>query len=307
MPAIDKSTGSKSVEVQRVWEVYDERLQFMSRQDALQLDESLDAGGVSRAWLVSLVDAYPFSGGPLPGRGVVLGKESASLRVVRLGGHRVRKAHGNADAHDAADVFLYRDSSVAPLLDVRRRFKAVMDVLDAMIRSGVSLSWSVELTAQWDRIHAAGPLYPSDLSMVRGVGIGAFDHAVSDVHHHRLSDFIHAVVVHRRDEAIREWRNWIREDPLVHPYRWLCPDLIPPAPFLQCKPHLTPGGSGVLADPAGIDEEIRMAWLPYFCRSGQRDTSLEEFDREVHGWLPLFPVVSLPGLTGETLAGCGGS
>ena len=42
LPPIDKSRGSKSVEVQRVWEVYDERLQFMSRQDALQLDESLD-------------------------------------------------------------------------------------------------------------------------------------------------------------------------------------------------------------------------------------------------------------------------
>ena len=27
-PAIDKSRGSKSVEVQRVWEIYDERLQF---------------------------------------------------------------------------------------------------------------------------------------------------------------------------------------------------------------------------------------------------------------------------------------
>ena len=30
------------------------------------------------------------------------------------------------------------------------------------------------------------------------------------------------------------------------------PDLVPPAPFL----HLTPGGSGVLADPAKIDEEF---------------------------------------------------
>ena len=42
----------KSVDVQRVWDVYDERLQFMSRQDALRLDESLDTGDVSRAWLV---------------------------------------------------------------------------------------------------------------------------------------------------------------------------------------------------------------------------------------------------------------
>ena len=33
-------------------EVYDDRLQFMSRHDALQHDESLDAGDVSRAWLV---------------------------------------------------------------------------------------------------------------------------------------------------------------------------------------------------------------------------------------------------------------
>ena len=45
-----------------------------------------------------------------------------------------------ADALDAADVFLYRDFSIAPLLDMRRRFKAVMDILDAMIRYGVSLS-----------------------------------------------------------------------------------------------------------------------------------------------------------------------
>ena len=85
----------------------------------------------------------------------------------------------------------------------------------------------------------------------------------------------------------------------MHPYRWLRPDLVPPAPFLQCKPHLTPGGSGVLADPARIDEEFRKAWLPYFCRSGQREASLDEFDREVDGWLPLLPVISLPELTGE--------
>ena len=51
-----------------------------------------------------------------------------------------------------------------------------------------------------------------DLSVVRGLGIGDFHRVVADIHH-RLSDFIHAVVVHRRDEAIREWRNWIREDP----------------------------------------------------------------------------------------------
>ena len=83
--------------------------------------------------------------------------------------------------------------------------------------------------------------------------------------------------------------------PWCIPIRWLRPDLVHPAPFLQCKPHLTPGGSGVLADPARIDEEFRKAWpgFPYFCRSGQREASLEEFDVEVEGWLPLLPEVQL--------------
>ena len=113
------------------------RLQFVSRQDASLLDGSLDADDVSSAWLVwswaaeaALADAFRFSGGPLPSRGLVLGRSSALFCVVRLGGHQVRKARANiVDALVAADVFLYRDSSIAPLLDMRRRFKAVVDVL----------------------------------------------------------------------------------------------------------------------------------------------------------------------------------
>ena len=66
---------------------------------------------------------------------MVLGRGSALFRVVRLGGHKVRKARGNvSDDDDVAGVFLYRDSSVVLLLDMRRRFRAVLCVLDAMIR-----------------------------------------------------------------------------------------------------------------------------------------------------------------------------
>ena len=123
------------------------------------------------------------------------------FRVVRLGGHQLRKARGNATAAlDAADFFLYRDSSIAPLLDMRRRFKAVTDVLDAMIRYGGSLSRSVELTAQWDDILALGPLYLllwMIFMLLRVlVLVGDFHRVVSSVHR-RLSDFIHEVVVHR--------------------------------------------------------------------------------------------------------------
>ena len=55
-----------------------------------------------------------------------------------------RKALKNAaDGHKGWDVFMYRDSSTAPMLDLRRRIEAVMDVLDAMIRDGISLARSV--------------------------------------------------------------------------------------------------------------------------------------------------------------------
>ena len=48
LPVVDNGRGSKSAEFQRVWEVYDERLQFMSRRDASLLDEFLGRDDVSR-------------------------------------------------------------------------------------------------------------------------------------------------------------------------------------------------------------------------------------------------------------------
>ena len=137
--------------------------------------ESLRVEDVSRAWLVwsgaaetALADAYRFAGGLVTTLGTFLGRGIALFRVARLGGHKIRKACSNvADAHDAADVFMYRDSSVAPLLDMRRRFKAVVDVLDSMIRNGVSLARSIELTVERDRILATGPLHPFTLEDFR--------------------------------------------------------------------------------------------------------------------------------------------
>ena len=52
LPVLDKSRGSQSAEVQRVWEICAGRLQFMSWDDVVALDESLDAGDVSCAWLL---------------------------------------------------------------------------------------------------------------------------------------------------------------------------------------------------------------------------------------------------------------
>ena len=65
---------------------------------------------------------------------------------------KVQKARSNvADVHGAGDVFMFCDSSIAPLLDLRSRVKAVIDVLGSIVRSGVSLARSVELTFQVDK------------------------------------------------------------------------------------------------------------------------------------------------------------
>ena len=156
-----------------------------------------------------------------------------------------------------SDVFMYHGPCW---------FKAVGDVLHAVIRDEVTLARSLEL---WDGILRIGPVFPftlQDFDKARRGGLGVRLQLVEGLHR-RPSDFIHRVVVYRREEAILEWRNGLREDPLVHPYKWLRPDLVLPAPILQCDPLITPGGSGFLADPTRIDEEFRKAWLPYFCRS----------------------------------------
>ena len=306
LPALDKSRESKSVEVQRVWDVYDDRLQFMSREDALCLDEALLNGDVSSAWMVwstsaekALADASQLAGGPVPSRGLVLGRSMVRMRTVRLGGPIVRSVRRNAaDVGEVDDVSLYRDS-----LDLRRKLKAVLDLLDAIVRCGASLTRAVELLHVWDCIVRLGPLGSvrvEEYAAARTCGVGESRRLVAGLYD-RVSAFIRGIVAHRRSVGIAAWRSWLREDPLVHPYRWLRADLVPPSPFLQCDRTLTPGGSGVLADPAGIDEEFRKAWLPYFCRSGQRETSLDEFNVECDGWLPRLEEFSLPALTGDML------
>ena len=259
----------------------------------------------SSASETALADAFRFAGEPVPDRGLVLGRGTARMRTVRLGGPLERSIRRSAaDAGEGDDVHLYRDSSAAPLLDLRRRLEAIMDGLDGIIRHGVSLSRSVELLLQWDRVLGLGLLGPvtwDDSFAARSCGLGESRRLVGGLYC-RLSDFIRRVVVHRRDVAITSWRSWLREDPRVHPYKWLRSDLMSPAPFLQCEPRLTPCGSGVLANLVRIDEEFRKAWLPYLRPSGQRETSLEEFNREVEDFLPLLPEVSLLGLTLEMLA-----
>ena len=87
---LDESRRSKSAEVQRVWVIYDDRLQCMAGGDALDLEEASGDGDVSRAWNVwssaaeaALAHAYQFAGGRVPDGGLVLGRRSFLVRTVR--------------------------------------------------------------------------------------------------------------------------------------------------------------------------------------------------------------------------------
>ena len=148
LPVVDKSRGSKSAEVQRVWEVYDERLQFMSHRDASLLDESLDRDDVSLAWAVwsqaaesALADAFRFSGGPVPSTGSILGRGL----LYFVGFSLVVQGFAELVLMLLMFLMLLIFSYIVTFLlllcfDMRRRFKAVMDLLDAMIRYGLSFT-----------------------------------------------------------------------------------------------------------------------------------------------------------------------
>ena len=101
---------------------------------------------------------------------------------------------------------MYQDASTAIVVDLRRRFKAVGDVLHAKIRDGIALVRSLELTAQWDGIIRIGPVHlltVQDFDLAGRGGLGEWCQVVEGFHL-RLSDFIHMVVVHRREEASRD-------------------------------------------------------------------------------------------------------
>ena len=74
---------------------------------------------------------------------------------------------------------------MAPLLNLRRWLKAVMDALGAMIRDGVSLARSVELTVQKDAILGVGPIGPvtrEDFQLAGNGGVGESRRLVEDLH-----------------------------------------------------------------------------------------------------------------------------
>ena len=83
---------------------------------------------------------------------------------------------------------------------------------------------------------------------VRGLYIGEFHRIVPDVHH-RLSDFIHAVVVHRWDEATRGRGIGLGRNLWCIPISGSDLTSFPRLPFFCASLILLLVVLGVLADP----------------------------------------------------------
>ena len=109
-----------------------------------------------------------------------------------------------------------------------------------------------------------------------------------------LNEFVLKVVRHRQTSRFQAWSNWIREDLTSHPYQWLRPEFVPPAPYLVCKPQDSPNGSGILVQPALVDAHFRKAWMPYFRREGHPVVTVQAFLDFVGDHLPQKPFLDLP-------------
>ena len=152
-------------------------------------------------------------------------------------------------------------------------------MLAFIVRDGFTLARSLELNEQWSCIARSGHVGCLDWASLENgprAGLLEFQARVGDAID-AITDFVKKVVVSRKDFAVQGWRDWILEDPLVHPFRWLRSDLVPPAPFLVCDSGITVGGSGILVEPHAIDEQFRRAWMPFFCRGDRGHADLDAF------------------------------
>ena len=320
----DRSSSSSSRVVQDVWDVYRDVLGVVLEEVVLPLRDAVSRSSVDDFWSTwssnaeaGLFWAYSLAGGPtVAGSSAFLGRGLLRIRSRRPGGRAAggtvssrlyRVSQGDdVDVH-CAPCFVH--SSLSPVLLFRRRLKFVADVLKGIRSKGFTQSRWDALVRYWDAVCRHGPCGPiSSLHPwenwvppdLHGFYKWVFDSLEV------LNGFLRKVVVSRRDDGIRLWNRWLREDLSSRPYVWLRPDFLPPSPFLVIKDPQTQS-SHILVEPHLIDAEFRKAWMPFFCRSGHPVVTPDQFLDFVGHLLPQEPFLDLPRITGRDLQEVAGS
>ena len=314
----DRSSSSSSRIVQDVWDVYRDVLGVVPEQVIHALRDAASRSSVDDFWSIwsknaeaGLLHAYTLAGGPIAaGNSAFLGRGRLRIRRRRLGGQAVggrsssrlyRASHSDEVDSNCAQFFVH--SSLSPVLLFRRRLKSVADVLKGIRDKGFTQARWDALVGFWEAVCRHGPcgpissLHPWDNWLppdLHGFYKWVFDSI------ELLNGFLRQVVISRRDEGIRKWKGWLREDLSSRPYAWLRPDFVPPSPFLVIHdPHTQ--SSQILVEPHLIDAEFRKAWMPYFCRSGHPEVSSDRFLDFIGHFLPQQNFLDLPRITGRDL------
>ena len=235
----DRSSSSSSRIVQDVWDIYRDVLGVVPDDVVLALGDAVSRSAVDDFWSIwsknaeaGLFRAYALAGGPTAaGSSAFLGRGLLRIRNRRLGG---RAAGGRSSSRlyrvsqgDDVDVHCtqyFVHSSLSPVLLFRRRLKSVADVLKGIKGKGFTQSRWDALLMRWGAVCRYGPCGPIS-------SLHPWDNWVPpDLHgFHRwvfdslevLNGFVRQVVISRRDEGIRRWNRWLREDLSSRPYAWL--------------------------------------------------------------------------------------
>ena len=164
-----------------------------------------------------------------------------------------------ADEFDVTHSGFFINSSLAPVLRFWRRFVSVCNVLKGIKLHGFSETRVVALRHRWRAVVRMGPTGPV-------TSLKPWTHWIPpDLHGFYkwamdtlalLNEFVLKVVHHRQTARLQAWSNWIREDLTSHPYQWLRPEFVSPAPYLVCKPQDSPNGSGIFVNTIHPEPKI---------------------------------------------------
>ena len=187
------------------------------------VDAGLAAGDSTPSWAAwsaaaegALADAYCLAGGPLPVGGTLrLGRGRLVPYQEKLGGVQMIKARlYRSNPGEADDVAGYCTPSLVPVLRLRRRLKVCIDIAASIMTHVFSLARSFELSQQWEKVLAAGPVGP--VTQVEFLGLGGLQeyHAWVVAMYNQVVELILIcnVVIHRKEHNIKAWRTWVLED-----------------------------------------------------------------------------------------------
>ena len=226
----DRSSSSSTRVVQDVWDVCREELGVVPEDVVLALGDAVSRSSVGDFWSMwsrsaeeGLFRAYSQAGGPtVAGSSAFLGRGPLRIRSRRLGGRAAggtvssrlyRVSHGDDVDKHCAQYFV--NSSLSPVLLLRRRLKSVADVLKGIRNKRFTQSRWDALLRYWGAVCRHGPCGPiSSLHPwvdwippdLHGFFKWVFDSLEV------LNGFLRQVVVSRRDDGIRKWTRWLRED-----------------------------------------------------------------------------------------------